>query len=250
MRTRAVARWASDELAAALAELTAQQAEGVQRIVGAELNGKPLSSLLDVPDQICTSTTYYGSGKRPGWRGKPAFNVALTLARRDYRKWMLEHGTDEALTVLATTAPDAARMLRQQVTGDDSALAVLETMLAADDPTLRVNAALHLGETGLPRVIPALQAAWRREKEASVQRALVDAMGMIAAGATRNAAAAESVLDRADLKTASKGTQALTGGDGGPMELGIFGVIGQLSDEEIEQMLGNLKAVEDATASD
>jgi len=99
--------WASEELAKVLARLTSQQARGVVRIVEAELEGRSLSSLLDTPGQICTSTTYYGSGKRRGWKDNEHFQRSLELARRDYRQWLLEHSTGEALAILASTAPEA-----------------------------------------------------------------------------------------------------------------------------------------------
>jgi hypothetical protein len=205
---RVMARWASAELGQALARLSAQQANGVVRIVQAELEGRSLSSLLDCPGQICTSTTFYGSGRRRGWKGKPEFVAALELARRDYREWMLEHGTGEAMAVLASTAPDAARALRQRVAGDAPALAALELALTARESNLRINAALGLGKTGLPDVVPALQEALQREKEVTVREALQDALGMIAAGAARDVDAAESVLDRAAVETAVKSQRA------------------------------------------
>lgn len=202
---RVMVGWASGELEEVLALLTGQQARGVVRIVQAELAGEPLSSLLDREGQICTSTTFYGSGKRRGWKGKPEFRRALELARRDYRRWMLENGTGEALVVLASTAPLAAEALRQQIVGDGGAIAALELGLCASDAGLRANAARRLGETGLAGVVPALAAALRREREGEVREALVEALGLVAGcrdGDRR--AAALGVLDRADVKTAAK----------------------------------------------
>lgn len=202
---RVAVRWASEELVGLLAMLSPQQARGVVRIVQAELEGQSLSSLLDNPEQICTSTTYYGSGKRRGWKDKPEFQQALKLARRDYRQWMLEHGTAEALTILSTTAPDAARALRQQIVGDRAAMAALEMALCAQEPDLRANAARRLGETGQAVVVPALWAALRREKELDVQKALVTALGQIAGWRDPDTrAAAGGVLNRAAGKTAAK----------------------------------------------
>ena len=234
---RVAVRWAGEELRRALGELTSQQARGVVRIVVAELEGRSIGELLDCENQICASTTFY---RRGGWKDNGRFQRALTLARGDYRTWMLENGAEEALSILAETAPEAARALRQRVRGDNSALAVLEATLAATEPALRVNAARQLGETGLPQVVPGLRAALHRERNAEAKAAMVEALGRIASGAARDQDAAESVLDRADIKTAAKGLRALTGGEGGPVELGIVGVVGSLSDEEVDAMLGNL----------
>jgi hypothetical protein len=196
--------WTSEELARALAELTAQQAAGVVRIVQAELEGRSLTSLLESDDRICASTTYYGRGGKPGWNGKPAFQRALKLARRDYREWLLMHGTGETLAILAQTSPEAARLLRHQVVGDEAALAVLETCLQAREAELRMSAARRLGATGLPRAVAALRAALQREKNDQVRNVLVEALGSIAGGADRDRSAAESVLDRAAVETAAK----------------------------------------------
>jgi hypothetical protein len=206
--------WVSAELGAVLARLTPQQAAGVQRIVEAELQGRSLSSLLDCPEQICTSTTYYGSGKSKGWKHKPEFNLALDLARRDYRRWLLDNGVGDALVILANAAPDAARALQQAVKGDGAAVGVLEELLRDDDANLRKLAALQLAATGLPSAVPALRAALQQEKESAVREALVEALGQIAAARDGDRrAAAISVLDRADVKTAAKQAHIIDEGD-------------------------------------
>jgi len=202
--------WASAELEAVLAKLSAQQAAGVQRIIEAELAGRSLSSLLDCSGQICTSTTYYGhkskNGRdRPGWNAKPEFRQALTLARRDYRAWMLEHGTSEALQVLASTAPSAARALKHQVEGDADAVSALCRLLQSERVEDRLNAASGLLSVGLPAVTPAVIQALEAEKDEAVRTALITVLGRIAGytDADRRLAAA-AVLDRADVKTAAK----------------------------------------------
>jgi len=202
--------WVSDELREALAKLTAQQSNGVLRIVQAQLEGRPISSLLDCPGQICTSTTYYGSGKRTGWIHKPHFKRALELAQRDYRSWLLDHGVGSALAVLAQAAPEAAQALRQEVSGDRSAVEALLELLKAGDPELRQAAARELGATGLAMVVPALRLALQKEKDEAVQQTLIMALGHVAGwrdGDRR--AAATSSLDRADIKTAAKQALAL-----------------------------------------
>lgn len=189
-------------MADVLAGLTNQQANGVRRIVEAELDGKRVVDLLDCPDQICASTTYYN---KRGWKHKPAFQQALKLARRDYRRWLLEVSTGETLTILARTSPEAARALQQQIVGDGAAIAALEVALYASEVELRANAARRLGETGLPVVVPALVAAWRREKELDVRKAIIAALGQVAGLRDPDRrVAATSVLDRAAVETAAK----------------------------------------------
>ena len=203
--------WASEELEAVLAKLSSKQAAGVQRIIEAELAGRSLSSLLDCSDQICTSTTYYGykskNGRRdrPGWNAKPEFRQALILARRDYRAWMLEHGTSEALQVLASTAPSAARVLKHQVEGDADAVTALCRLLKSELVEDRLNAATGLFSVGLPAVVPAIIQALGDEKDDRVRAALIAVLGRIAGytDADRQRAAM-AVLDRADVKTAAK----------------------------------------------
>ena len=244
---RVAVRWASGELSAALAVLTSQQARGVTRIVQAELAGEPISSLLDHPGQMCTSTTYYGSGRRRGWKDKAEFREALALARRDYRQWLLEESTGEALSILGSTAPEAARALRQQIVGDGPAVMVLEMALATQEPELRRNAATRLGETGLPAVVPALSRALQREKEPEVREALVVALGQVAGWRDSDRrAAAMGVLDRADVKTATKQAVSVN------QDEFLSPLVG-LSDEELEQVIENLEAAENTdgrTATD
>lgn len=242
--TRVAVRWSSEELREALAVLSAQQARGVVRIVQAELDGRSIGDLLDCDDQICASTTFY---RKRGWRNNGRFRQALDLARRDYRAWMMEHGTGEALSILASTAPDAARALRQRVVGDEWSLAVLVETLGAKEPGVRVSAATCLGQTGLPEVVRPLQRALQVEADGDVRGAIVTALGLVASGIARDMAAAESVLSRAAIETASKGLQAVTGGDGGPVELAVgmgMGMVSGLDDEELAQLLVNLETLE------
>jgi hypothetical protein len=206
--------WVSEELERVLAQLSPQQAAGVLRIVQAELEGRSLSSLLDREGQICTSTTFYGSGKRKGWRHKPEFNQALELAKRDYRKWLLEYGVGDALAILAGAAPEAARALRQEVAGDAAAVGALKALLGAPDPSVREAAAVELGATGLPEVVDALERALVKETDIQVRQALVASLGRVAKwrdGERRSAAI--SILDRADVKTAAKRAFALDAED-------------------------------------
>ena len=244
---RVAVRWASGELSAALAVLTSQQARGVTRIVQAELAGEPISSLLDHPGQMCTSTTYYGSGRRRGWKDKAEFREALALARRDYRQWLLEESTGEALSILGSTAPEAARALRQQIVGDGPAVMVLEMALATQEPELRRNAATRLGETGLPAVVPALSRSLQREKEPEVREALVVALGQVAGWRDSDRrVAAMGVLDRADVKTATKQAVSVN------QDEFLSPLVG-LSDEELEQVIENLEEAENTdgrTATD
>jgi hypothetical protein len=225
---KADVKWASDELIVVLGQLSAQQAAGVARIVQAELEGKPLSALLDCPDQICTSTTYYGSGKRGGWRGKPEFRQAVELARRDYRAWMLEHSTSEALALLASTTPDAVMALRQQIVGNASAVAVLEAALNSDKPALRKRAARALGETQLEIVVGPLWRRYEIEDDLGVLDEIVWALGQVAGSRDGDRrAASKAVLDRGSTETASKQSVAI----------GDFGDVTEREQDAIERAL-------------
>jgi hypothetical protein len=212
--------WASEDLTDALAALTSQQATGVIRIVEAEIDGRTLTSLLEGDDRICAYATYYGRGKSDtGWKDKPEFQRALELARRDYRKWLLEHSTSEAMLILASAAPEATRALRQQISGEPGAVAALQIALQADDPEVRHNAAVELGNTGLASVVPALQAAYEQEEDPEVRKALVNALGRIAGfrdGDRR--AAIGSVLSRVSEETAEKSTMQMQGNPDKPVE--------------------------------
>jgi len=220
----------SEELTLVLQQLSAQQAAGVQRIVQAELDGRSLASLFDGPDRICSESTYY---RKRGWSHKPAFVQALELARRDYRTWLLEHGAQEALTILAEGAPVAARALRQQVNGDEGAAAVLIGVLGSEDAGLRALAAAHLGRTGSPAAVPALRQALAREPDDETRRVIVGAIGDIAAWRDEDQRdAAGEILDRVDVKTAPKSAATVQAGLG----------LGELSDAELEQLLENLEA--------
>jgi hypothetical protein len=200
-----VVEWASDELIQVAVKLSDQQWAGIVRIVQAKLRGRTLSSLLDCKDQICTSTTFYGSGERKGWRDNPDFMAAWELAKRDYRKWLLESGTGEALAILSNTAPDAAREIRQQVIGDQEAIVVLVKALNDPNYMIRRLAAESLGKTGSPIAVKALSEALETEKAKSVRGSIVEALSEIASwhNASRLAAAG-SVLDRVGVETAQK----------------------------------------------
>lgn len=208
--------WVSDELLAMLNKLSPQQASGVLRIVQAELDGRTLSSLLDCRDQICTSSTYYGYGKRPGWRSRPEFTEALDMARRDYRGWLLENGTAEAMAILSRTAGPAAREVARQVTGDSEALDTLvkefDKAVEAGKPERLVPLALALAATGLPGALPALQRALEREWENDVYSGITTAVARLAASLdSERQRAAFGILDRASARTASKSTVAESG---------------------------------------
>jgi hypothetical protein len=212
--------WASEDLTDALAALTSQQATGVIRIVEAEIDGRTLTSLLEGDDRICAYATYYGRGKSDtGWKDKPEFQRALELARRDYRKWLLEHSTSEAMLILASTAPEATRALRQQISGEPGAVAALQVALQAEDPEIRKSAAMQLGDTGLASAVPALKAAYDQEQVPEVRETMVHALGRIAGfrdGDRR--AAIGSVLSRVSEETAEKNTMQVQGNPDRPVE--------------------------------
>jgi len=210
--------WVTDELQALLGQLSAQQAQGIVRVVRAEIKGDSINSLLTGPDKICTSTTYYGSGStHKGWLRKPAFVEALKQARSAYRAWLMETGTADALTILSEASPKAGQELRRQVTGDLEAVEALSRKLAEAvrdrNVALVIVLAESLGDTGLsaarPALVGALEADWSDAAAGDglqVYRALSHALAKIARALDpERQKAATGVLDRADLKTAAKG---------------------------------------------
>ena len=211
--------WVSEALTVLLGKLSPQQAAGVRRIVDAELRGVPLTHLLDCPGQICTSTTYYGSGKtHRGWRSKPEFQAALLQAREDYRTWLLEHGAQETLVLLTEAGPPAAVELRRQATGDVAAVDALgrkldEAVEAANEDLVVVFArALDMTKAAAARVY--LERAlyygpgWKKE----TYHVLAEAMATVArAMDTDRQKAAMGILDRIDKSTASKAPMAGAG---------------------------------------
>lgn len=210
--------WVSDKLASLLGKLSPQQAAGVRRIVDAELRGVPITHLLDCPGQICTSTTFYGSGKtHRGWRSKPDFQAALQQAREDYRSWLLEHGAQETLVLLTEAGPPAAVELRRQATGDVAAVDALgqkliEAVEAGNEELVVVFArALDMTKAAAARVY--LERAlhypgWKGE----TYQVLAEAMATVARAMDADRQkAAMGILDRIDKSTASKAPAASAG---------------------------------------
>ncbi len=204
--------WVSDDLREILDKLTPQQARAVQTIVQAELDGRALNQLLDGPDKICARSTFYGSTGRCGWRDRAEFMQALDLARRDYRKWVLEHSTSDAMVLLSRAAIPSARELERQVTGDLQAVEILSHEMERaikdgnDGRVFILGSAL--AAAGVSAALPALQKALEQTwLEAATYSQLAISVSRIAyaVDADRQKAGI-GILDRADLKTASKST--------------------------------------------
>jgi hypothetical protein len=211
------APWISPDLRSALGKITAQQAAAIVRIVQAELDGRPITSLLDGPDKIAARSTYYGTHKRTGWRDRPEFNAALAQARSDYRAWLMETGTEDAMVILARAARPAARELERQVTGDLEAVEILgqemERAIAAGDMG-RIGLIAHSLEiTGMSQALPHLRRALAVESlGVETYNVVVAAIGSLANPVNPDKQKAGfGILDRADAKTAAKGTVVESG---------------------------------------
>lgn len=220
-----VEQWMSDELKVLSGKLTGQQWAGITRIVQAELEGKSVNALLDGGGKICARSTYYGrwakdkDGKaQRGWVDNADFVQALEWARRDYRTWLMEHSTAEAMAILGRASVSSARDLERQVAGDPEAIDALCQALdvaVEAQSAVRVQAvALSLASTGLPGALPALRRALAVDwEDDGVFTALAEAVARIAAPLEPDRQkAAFGILDRADIKTAAKGTVNESGG--------------------------------------
>ena len=130
-------------------ELTGKQWSGIVTIIQKELEGIGITELLASKDRPCSTSTYYGrwskdtpgQKSKPGWVDRPLWMLALKLARRDYRKHLFEHGTSEAMQVLAKAAAPSARELERQVVGD---LAAIETLSQQLDRAVEAGREGHI----------------------------------------------------------------------------------------------------------
>lgn len=203
--------WVSDDLLTLLGRLTPRQRQAVVRIVEAELAGVPLRVLLEGPNRICTKTTYYRTKPRPGWHHQARFREALAMARRDAAGHRLATALEEAIEELTLAAPEAARELRRQVRGDPAAVQALASALGrAEDPEERLAVIRALALTDLPAALPILTAILEGEENEEARSLILGGIVRIAAGLSADRRkAAESILDRADMSTASKGSSEL-----------------------------------------
>ena len=206
-----IEQWMSDELRELSPHLTGQQWAGVIKIVKAELAGRSLTSLLISPDRPCATSTYYGRWSKKkkgtksqgGWIDNPNFTQALEWARRDYRSWLMESGTSEAMLSLSQAAAPSARELERQVVGD---LVAVEALSQAMDIAIKqgddlqvAQVARMLGDTQLSQALPALVRALEHEWEPETYGLLVEAMGRIASPLNVDRRkAAMGILDRLD----------------------------------------------------
>ncbi|HUW14884.1 MAG TPA: hypothetical protein VM537_34510 [Anaerolineae bacterium] len=202
----------SDELREITPHLTGQQWAGIMQIVQAELDGKTQTSVLRSENAPCNYSTFYGrwkkgSGKtkksQKGWVDNLYFVQALAWARRDYRSWLMEKGTAEAMQVLSRAAAPSARELERQVVGDQAAVEVLSQQL--DQAVEKKNEfqitklAQALGASQLSDALPALVRALDHEWEPETQAALFEAVGSIASPLNVDRQkAGMGILDRLD----------------------------------------------------
>jgi hypothetical protein len=204
-----VDEWISEEAQSALNDLTPQQAMGAIRIAQAAAEGRGVNSLLSGPaeQRICARSTYYGRTGRPGWSHQEPFRRAVALAKRDLVAWLAENAGQETLQILRACAPQAARELQRQLAGDPVALEALIEALDAPTPEERRLAADMLGAAGHGAAAEPLRERLAVEQDEKARAAILTALGLIARADSVNAQrAANSVLDRATVETATKAT--------------------------------------------
>ena len=232
-----VEQWASDELMTLSGELTGKQWAGIVTIIKKELQGIGITELLASADRPCSTSTYYGRwskdtpGKKskPGWIDRPSWMQALKLARRDYRKYLFEHGTSEAMQVLAKAAAPSARELERQVVGDIEAIQVLGRQLdravEAGQETHIIKLAQALGASQLSEALPSLVRALEHEWGVETTAALISAVGCIASPLNVDRQkAGMGILDRAGEATATKQVVQQTGEDERTHKLDLTGL--------------------------
>jgi hypothetical protein len=189
-------------------ELSPSQVAGIVRIVEAELAGRSIESLFHGEDKICNRSTYY---RAKGWLSKRAFHDALALARKEIRSQRLSSAVDDAIEELKLATPAAARDLRRQVTGDESAIVALlecaqNVQLEAPAREAAVNS---LGAIGTPRATEMLIGLLRQADIGGLRVPILIAIGRAGAGLDAQRRMADiAVLDRADKQTADKGNES------------------------------------------
>lgn len=198
----------SSALQSLFAALSPSQVSGIIRIVEAELAGRSIESLFHGPDKICNRSTYY---RAKGWSSKSTFVEALTLARKEIRSQRLSSAVDEAIEELKLATPAAARDLRRQVTGDERAVMALVECAqnSAVETEMRQAAVNSIGAIGTPRATEMLIDLLQTVDLLELKIAILTALGKAGAGLdTQRRMADVAVLDRADKKTADKGTES------------------------------------------
>lgn len=200
----------SEDLRGFLARLTPAQAAGVIRIAEAELAGQSVESLFAGEGKICSRSTYY---RRNGWVHKADFQNALGLARREIRANQMVAIVRDALEELKAATPLAARDLKRQVAGDETAIDALGQVATnrKRPQDERLSAIVSLGQVATSRASSVLLALID-DPNAEIRVAALTALGPAAAGT--NAArrlASIAVLDRADETTADKGSGVSAG---------------------------------------
>ncbi len=198
----------SSALQSLFAELSPSQVAGIIRIVEAELAGRSIESLFHGPDKVCNRSTYY---RAKGWSSKPAFVEALSLARKEIRSQRLQSAVDDAIEELKLATPAAARDLRRQVSGDERAIVALVECAQNNDLDVEVRqiAVGSLGTIGTPRATEVLIEMLTTITLMPMRISILNALGRAGAGLdTQRRMADVAVLDRADRKTADKGTES------------------------------------------
>ena len=158
-------------------------------------------------------------GKEQAGLGRPALvDAGPQVGQEGLSQHLFEHGTSEAMQVLAKAAAPSARELERQVVGD---LAAIETLSQQLDRAVEAGREGHiiklaqaLGASQLSEALPALARALDHEWGAETTAALIGAVGNVASplDADRQKAST-AILDRAGEATAAKAVTHETGSD-------------------------------------
>lgn len=203
-----------------MSRLTKGQANGVVRIVEAELSGMPIESLFHGAGKICNRSTFYRDG---GWHDHPVFVETLERARQEARAQQLSSAVNETIEQLKRSAPLAARDLHRQIAGDERAIQALAGVALDESclPPERLEAVRSLARIASIQATEVLVSVLA-QADNEIRLSVLEALGSAGIGAdVQRRMAAIAVLDRADRKTASKS-------DDRPSE--------ELPDEELERI--------------
>jgi hypothetical protein len=243
------------EVARLLAELTPRQRRVLREYVWkVELGETNVTEWLHSAVSPVSERAWYGTGKRANYLHSEAFQKALDAYRRAGQKWVLAEEQKQvarARASLVRAAPKAAERLVEQAEADMSGLfkigerwtefplpsqEIIDEKAGVDEHDKPITlylvrqVCLDLEKLTDPRYARMVKKFTDSPKN-GLGIELHDAQHAV-----------ESILDRVDKATASKGSVAHTGEDGGALEVHLQREIKGLSDDQLDELIRNIQA--------